>query len=232
MRDKRSIRNSSADVMASTLRFGTILTPDPNASLRPAAGSADAASQGQGSHRGFLLGMANASRRGLVWIGLVAALAVGCGSPSRRPTAAPSVGSKSRADGLHLFGVPTALNLDGVPGPDGFAVRVFYSLGTRARGIPISNGTLEILMFDGALGDGFIGGTAAAPAAPLRVWPFTAPALKEFSTSTSLGIGYQLVLRWGQNRPTKEHFTVVARYRPPNGPVLLSTPSSISTGVD
>lgn len=176
--------------------------------------------------------MAGASRRGLVGIGLTAVLAVGCNSPSRRPAAASAIGAKSHADGLHLFGVPTALNLDGVPGPDGFAVRVFYSLSTRARGIPINNGTLEILMFDGARGDGFVGGTAAAPAAPLRVWPFTAVALKEFSTQTSLGIGYQLVLRWGENRPTKEHFTVVARYRPPKGPILLSAPSGISTGVE
>ena len=123
--------------------------------------------------------------------------------------------------------MPLALNLDDVPGLDGFAVRVFYSRSTRAHGIPITSGTLEILMFDGAP----VGTTAAFPV-PLRIWPFTAEQLKQFSTRTSLGVGYQLVLCWGDSQPTGDHLTVVARYRPSTGPALLSPPSSISTGMN
>lgn len=128
--------------------------------------------------------------------------------------------------------MPLALNLDDVPGPDGFAVRIFYSRTTRARGIPITSGTVEILMFDGVLMDAALGGTAAALPVPLRVWPFTAEQLKPFSTRTSLGIGYQFVLRWDDKKPTGDHLTVVARYLPSRGPALLSTPSSISTGIN
>src|SRR5687768_11693122 len=63
----------------------------------------------------------------------------------------PARVSGGKVEELHLFGAPVALNLDGVPGPDGVGVRVYASARKVSRGIPITSGLLELLIFDGPL---------------------------------------------------------------------------------
>jgi hypothetical protein len=62
---------------------------------------------------------------------------------------------------VHLFGVPVALNLDGMPGPDGIGVRIYASGSTVARGVEIRQGVLEVLMFDGSVDGGRVRGATA-----------------------------------------------------------------------
>jgi hypothetical protein len=62
---------------------------------------------------------------------------------------------------VHLFGVPVALNLDGMPGPDGIGVRIYASGSTVARGVEIRQGVLEVLMFDGSVDGGNVRGATA-----------------------------------------------------------------------
>jgi hypothetical protein len=144
----------------------------------------------------------------------------GCATTTATPSS-PSTGAKPASSGkgrdgideLHLFGIPVALNLDGLQGADGIGVRVYASSAARAQGLPIRRGTLEILMFDGALG------TATDPGAlkPRQVWSFPAADLKGYTATTSIGTGYQFALRWGTSRPTRDNVSILARYRPPDG---------------
>ena len=130
-----------------------------------------------------------------------------------------SLSGGGRAVGeLHLFGVSAPLNLDTRPGPDGVGVRLYASVAGGTEGIPIREGMLEVLMFDGSVS------TAAARShEPLKIWNFDAKALTAFEGKTSLGLGYQLALRWTPAVPRQQAVTIIARYLPPEGPEVWST---------
>lgn len=163
---------------------------------------------------------------------LVGILSLGCGSRSKskpRPTPMPSAnGASSRAgiSELHLFGNPVAMNLDGIPGPDGIGVRIFASSSGKAKGVAISQGTLEILMFDGVPNAAITNSLV-----PSKIWSFNPTDLRAYMADTSLGTGYQFALPWGEQRPTQSRVTVVARLTLPKGQVLSSDSSSISVAV-
>lgn len=142
---------------------------------------------------------------------------LGCAAPKiRRPTG-------DRLTELHLFGVPVALELNGRPGPDGLGVRIYATAGPAARGIAIRRGTLDILMFEGPVDPALI---ASLPAQ--QVWSFSAANLSTLAAETSLGIGYQLALRWEKAPPREPLVTVVARYRSPEGQIFYSTADAIA----
>jgi hypothetical protein len=127
---------------------------------------------------------------------------------------------------IHLLTGPTALNLDGVPGPDGFAVRVYASSTQNAATVIIADGKLEILMFDGGLPPQETAGTK-----PLHIWNYSATDLKRVLQRGAVGAVYLLTLPWGDAKPTQERITVVARYHPATGPAIESGPSTISVAV-
>ena len=171
-------------------------------------------------------GILRTARRGAsvlpVVAGLLAMIPAGCSTKPGQPVAntRPVRGPIGE---IHLFGVPVALDLDGRPGPDAIGVRLYANPSDRARGMPIKDGTIEVLMFDGTVGP-----ESMDRVKPLRVWTFTALQLAPFVTETSLGTGYQLGLAWEDNRPRGNAVTVVARYRSASGAMMLSTASSIS----
>ena len=74
--------------------------------------------------------------------------------------------------------------------PDGVAVRIFASSRSRAKGVPIRSGTLEILAYDGALAE-----PREPTAKPAQVWSYPAASLPPLATASSLGTGYELALR-------------------------------------
>jgi len=119
--------------------------------------------------------------------------------------------------------MPMAINLDSRPGPDGFAIKIYGGNRTQPKPIAIEDGALEILMYDGVL-------TAekAAAAKPLRVWTFNSDQLRRFMVKSSIGVGYNLTLRWEENRPTQSRVTLVARYSPPKAEPIVSAPSSLA----
>lgn len=145
---------------------------------------------------------------------LLAAGLAGCAS-------IPSGGSAIRE--IHLFGVPVAINFDQKPGPDGFAFRIYASDGRAPKGVAITNGKLEILLFDGAPSDAERGTTP-----PLRVWTYDPKKLREVAGRSSIGWGYRFALQWDDARPTGDRFAVVARYVAPSGAVVSSSPGVIS----
>lgn len=132
-------------------------------------------------------------------------------------------GGSGGIDEVHLFGLPVALNIDNVPGPDAFSIRVYASASAHPRGVPIRSGTLEVVLYDGAHGP-----AQPLPEVPLRVWRFTPQQLKTLASENRLGTGYEFTLPWTGTPPTRSRVTVLARYRPPSGPVVVSGPSAIS----
>ena len=142
-------------------------------------------------------------------------------APGRRPSS-----GRGPVRQLHLWTGPTALNLDQAPGADGFAIRVYASSAKSAATVAIANGTLEILMFDGALKEEPPEGTK-----PLRVWTYSASELKPYTQRGAVGVLYMLTLPWGDSKPTQERITVMARFHPEKGAPIDSGPSTISVAV-
>jgi hypothetical protein len=124
---------------------------------------------------------------------------------------------------LHLLTMPVALNLDGAPGPDGVAVKLFANVGNATKPAPIRSGEIEILLFDGLLTDKNV-----PTLKPAHTWTFTAKELKGFETQAMVGTGYQLTLRWGSFKPKNDRVTVIARHPIGDGRYLYSTPGVIS----
>lgn len=140
------------------------------------------------------------------------------------PLAQPS-GNRDGIAELHIFCNPVAINLDGLPGPDGIGVRLFASGSTTAKGLAIKQGTLEIAMFDGVPAD-------LSKTEPSKVWAFPADRLKAFGSSGRLGVSYQFALPWTDARPRQSSVTVIARYTAPKGGgVVISDLGTISTSV-
>lgn len=154
--------------------------------------------------------------------GLLMALAVlcACGCSSRS-----GGGAFSRGDAvheLHLLVSPVALQ-SGPAGPaDGLAVRVFASRRSHATGVPIRDGTLEVLAYDGAPDE-----TTRRSVPPAQVWSFPAAKLPPFAVTSSLGTGYELALPWQGPRPRSSRLTLGARLVSAPGTSLPSAPSVI-----
>lgn len=141
-------------------------------------------------------------------------LAAGC---------ATDAGHAGGIDSLHVFSVPVALDLDGSPGPDSFGLTLYASAAAIPRGVLITTGRIEILMYDGALPPG--GNTNATP---VRVWTFTAADLKNRGIKSSLGIGYRFTPRWGDTPPTESRITVVAPFVSARQTSVQSAPTTIA----
>jgi hypothetical protein len=149
----------------------------------------------------------------------------GCVSETKQPKRAGVQVARGEIQQINLLAVPVALNFDQSPGPDGFVVKVYASNSKSAKSVPIENGKIDLLMFDGVPES-----AANAPLKPLRVWSFTAEELKPFEIHTSIGTGYQLAPVWGPAKPGANNISVVARYTTSTGRNVYSAPSVISVG--
>ena len=121
---------------------------------------------------------------------------------------------------LNVITVPVALDLDGRPGPDGVALKLYASHATNPKAIRIRDGTIEILLFDGT----FHGRTNPPPI--LRTAVFTPAELRLNEFKSNIGYGYDLTLRWGTNLPTQRLMSVGARYTSPDGRPIVTRTSS------
>jgi hypothetical protein len=130
----------------------------------------------------------------MAWVAAGLLLVTGCAG----------ISTGGRLTELHLFGVPVALNLGSKSGPDGIGLRLYASTADVAKGIPIREGVLEVLMFDGSVGEAY-----ARSEKPLKTWSFTSSQL-------------------GALAPRQPVVTVIARHVAPNKAVTWSTATTIS----
>jgi hypothetical protein len=73
--------------------------------------------------------------------------------------------------------------------------------------------------------------TEGASFQPRRTWRYTAEELQQYQIRTSIGIGYQLALQWGEAAPTQNKIAVLVRYIGEQGGVLTSAPSVIAVAL-
>jgi hypothetical protein len=135
----------------------------------------------------------------------------------------PSRSGKSRAvERVDLLLTSVAVDLDGKPGLDGFGARVYASNRRSSIGAVLTEGRLELLLFDGV-----VGAAEVTKTEPLKVWTYDANALKPFAQYTSIGTGYRFALGWGDRRPSRSRITIVARYVASDGFTVVSAPGTI-----
>lgn len=124
---------------------------------------------------------------------------------------------------LHVFTFPAAVRAGSTTEPDGIALKVFACKADDSKGVPITGGSLEVLLFDGPL-------LVVDPAklTPRKTWVLTAAELKRYEFKKSLGVGYDLALSWREAKPTASKLTVLARLLPPRGAPIYSDPTVIT----
>jgi len=126
-------------------------------------------------------------------------------------------------DRIEILSLPAAINLDTVPGPDGLRVQVY--LFQYAQDQPVTAaGTLEFLVFDRKVGAGEI-----YTVQPFETWSFQGEQLGRYLGRSLIGWNYSMELRW-QTSPAARTLTLVARYTPPAGQPVHSSPVMISMG--
>lgn len=123
---------------------------------------------------------------------------------------------------LHVMTMPVGLNLDGIPGVDGFSVKIYANNASNPKTVPIPRGQLEIIIWDGSLF-----GLGNIPPA-LHIWKWHAAEIQPFISKSGIGASYEFTLLWGADRPTQRLITVGARYTAPDGRVVTSRPSSVT----
>jgi len=127
---------------------------------------------------------------------------------------------------IHLFGLPTAINIPGTTQPGGIGVRIYASEVGGSRGVPIRSGRLDVLMFDQPAE-----GLDAKSKEPLKTWSFQAADLGAYSAMTMMGLCYTLELRWDQTRPQGKVISVVVRYTGKGKTPVYSPPTVIGVGI-
>ena len=151
----------------------------------------------------------------------LAGAVLGCQSAGRKP-ASPSVSPRGEITEIHLLSSPAAVNFEAAGGAAGFAVRIYASNPSSPKTVPIRAGTLEILMFDGA-----VPARALSQAKPLRVWSYPAGSLQAHARTSPVGISYPLTALWGEAKPAQDRITVAACYTAPQGTKIYSAAAII-----
>jgi hypothetical protein len=147
-----------------------------------------------------------------------AALAGGCLRDEKLAISPQPPPPVARPDGIHVLLTPVPINWDDRPGPDGFALDVYFSHNDQDLSVTVS-GPLEFMLYEGRLPAGGL-----AEAKPFCAWAFSPVRLRRHLKTGPPGWGYAMRLGWGDRMPKSSAVTLIARYRPPDGPALLSRP--------
>lgn len=150
----------------------------------------------------------------------VFALLLGCVTekPSSNDTPTPS----GPITQITLLAAPMALNLDGLPGAESIALKVYAGTANSPKPVPITTGTLDIVAFEGVLKK------STNPPQPFKIWTFTASELRRRQFKASIGTGYEISASWLGLRPNADRLTVLARYQTQGGRPVYSSASTIS----
>jgi len=75
--------------------------------------------------------------------------------------------------------------MDAIPGQDGVALKVFAGNSARAKPLPLRQGKLEVLLFDGLLKS-----ASGEQSQPLKIWQFSMEDLRRHEFTSTIGVGY------------------------------------------
>jgi len=147
-----------------------------------------------------------------------AVVSSGCTPPAKKGMPAPI----PHADRIGLFVPPNAIaNWDGEPGFDGVIAQVmlFSDTGGGLKSVLVS-GEVDIMIYEGAKPD-----KLSDAIKPFFSWTFNAEELTERVVGQYGALwGYAMRLPW-KLAPRSEKVWLIARYRPPSGRVIYSSPA-------
>ncbi len=143
----------------------------------------------------------------LLWLGAALAL-LGCST----------IGPNPPITELNLVAMPVPVRVGARPRIDGIEVKIYAADSDHPKAQPIRQGNLDLLLYDGQLG-----GNLSETNRPLHAWSFPPAELATRVFTSAAGTGYFFTLSWGKDRPQSNAVTVVARFRPKQGPPVYSS---------
>ena len=155
----------------------------------------------------------------MAWVGFTG---VGCRTEiPGRPKAKAFKPGKGPVNSIRLWTLPMLFNLDGEPGPDAFKARVYAIRDSAPKPVPITNGTLEIIFFDGV-------SSRNKQVSPRQSWSFSGADLDRYRIQTSIGFHYDFTLEIDQSKPLPGKVSIQAKFTPLDGTSIFAKPVSIS----
>ncbi len=158
---------------------------------------------------------------------LFAGALAGCQLPGLSDESAPA----GHVDRVQLFVLPTAINMDAVPGPGGISITIYFFRLSQAPDGKVLNktvavsGDVDVMMFDGQLR-----ASDMANAKPRHVWHFAPGEIGPYLSHSALGYHYAMSLPWGKDEPQATMVTAIVRYSPPNEQPMYSEALAIGVG--
>jgi len=158
---------------------------------------------------------------------LSAGASAGCQLPGLSSQSAPA----GHVDRVQLFVLPTAINMDAVPGPGGISVQIFFFELSQAPDGKVVNktvavsGAVDVMMFDGQLR-----ASDMVNAKPRHVWHFGPGEIGPYLSHSAMGYHYPMALPWGKDEPSATVVTAIVRYSPPNEQPMYSEALAIGVG--
>ena len=146
----------------------------------------------------------------IMWVGVAG---VGC------QTDGTSVGKS--VDSILLFTSAVLFDLDGKPGPDGFSALVYAVHNGIAKPVKITNGTLEIMLYDG-------NATPVQSLNPRQVWSYSKTDLPRYLSQTSIGFSYNFTLKIDKSKPLPSNVSIGAKYISPDKDAVFAKTVSIA----
>jgi len=154
-----------------------------------------------------------------------AAVSPGCTPSAKKGMPAPV----ARADRIGLFVPESAIvNWDAKPGFDGLIAQVmlFRDSGAGLKSVLVS-GEVDVMIYEGDRPD-----KPSEATKPFFSWTFNAEELAQRVVGQYGALwGYALRLQW-EIPPRSEKVWLIARYRPPSGNAIYSSPAEQSMPVE
>ena len=156
----------------------------------------------------------------LLWIGITG---VGCQTDGLDVNRGirPFNSGKKAVDSIRLFTSTALFNLDGESHSNGFSARIFAVHNSIPKPIQIVEGTLEIIIYDGDA-------SRDQSLKPRQVWSFSRTDLPRYLRETSIGLGYDFILKIDRSKPLPGKVSIGAKYTPTNGNSIFAKPVSIA----
>lgn len=138
------------------------------------------------------------------------------------PTPSPTVNA------IELSAMPTAINFDNIPGPDGVRIRIvlWQIISDVPHAIQLKQGIVECLLYEGQVAPDTLNEKQ-----PAIIWRYSANSLARSMSKSIVGYKYNASLRWNKdNQPKGSTITIAVRLLRPGRSPLYAKPINLALG--
>lgn len=132
-------------------------------------------------------------------------------------------GAYDQPQRVFVQSLPSAVNWDADPGPDGLEVTVYFFVDEQKLSVPV-NGAIEFTLYEGKVDE-----SAMVSVKPFRSWRFAGDDLRACQIKSMVGQAYAMRLPWGKP-PATTSVTLAGRHVAPGGQILPFRPMVIPVG--